>query len=99
MNKDFTEQLKEKFKAEYKAGKVEPAEQELRMYLLTYNGSEAAMEKWLRKKLDAGEVSIEQVEEYMPLWDGFVGSMDPSFVVRYTVEQERKAGDTQAHAY
>lgn len=99
MFKELTDKLKAKFKAEYAEGKVEPAEQELRMYLLTYAGTEEALERWLREKLDAGVVSIEQVEEYMPLWDGYIDAMDPSFVVRYEADKARKAGNTEVFVY
>ena len=88
MRKDMKKELKAYFEQEYKAGDVSKAVQELRMHLLDYAGSEEALETWLRKRLDAGTVTVEEVREYMPLWDGYEEATAPSFVARYEAEKD-----------
>lgn len=74
---------------------------ELDEYIRDFDGSTPELEAELTKMLDAGEVSWEEVDVSMRInWyrthpdDDF----EPSFAVRYSVEQDRRAGVPSAFA-
>jgi hypothetical protein len=91
-------EIEKKFKEEHAAGEVSDGVQELRMKLLHYSGSVDALESWLEKELDEERFSIEDVEQWMPFWDGYLDAPEPGFVTRWKVEQERKKGNKRAFA-
>lgn len=69
---------------------------ELENFMQSFSGTEKELEEKLGKLLDSGEVTLGMVESAMPLWEGYINSCDPSFVVRYEIAKEREKGDEQA---
>ncbi len=74
---------------------------DLDKYISEFEGSTPELEAELTKILDAGEVSWETVDESMRLhWYRTHPEDDyePTFAVRYSVEQDRKASVPSAFA-